>query len=719
MRIRLLCVCVALCAVQLHADDAELLRRVAGEEEKALDEWTELPDERRVAILRAGLRSNDDKVAYLAARALDADCLDLEEVRLQARILVAHAGWVRDPDAVRPGWAQEGRLPIGAPDLPALWKTACSVEDMPGAREQLTYYHRALLPEHIPAIVELLERAGPEVFLALLDTLRLVADYTDEHRATAARGFLYGLERLRAERAGRPAPRMAEIAGDPLSKSAFLVLARACWLGPDGFNVEGAHSLYPPRGWILRWAREVPLATEDVRFLSDVALLVDETGGESEAVSWAIRGLAVLGARDALLDLGDDARAAAGLARLGEPARLLELLREDDSLLPTWLAFEVMPVEARRRRLGEILLDPGFGDIEPLARYDAEAEYGVRIREEDLAWIGANLLAIDAHPERVASYFAQVYPEGMTAEVARDVARRLRDAPADADGLDGILARIEVVDREALVGLLDHWGARGRKEALPALARLGEARHVPAMIATFADGEFDDPSVLGRVRDPRVEEHLRAQAASGNDEAVPALAVLYALPEPLIWFLMDPTEAQRNLVLERDPVGAVLHALRDGIPDAYLSSIARLGLAKDERAVAFLRDLREKRHLGLYWAGTAGLALGGDEEARRELGGVMREGRTWLLDGILDGDVLTMGGEEEWIDLWVSRINTNCCLSYDAISILLDVFPTIPLVHDKIIDFGRKDRFARAWLGRSAFRGSRILGGLLPVPKGG
>jgi hypothetical protein len=93
----------------------------------------------------------------------------------------------------------------------------------------------------------------------------------------------------------------------------------------------------------------------------------------------------------------------------------------------------------------------------------------------------------------------------------------------------------------------------------------------------------------------------------------------------------------------------------------------------------------------------------------------VREGRTWLLDGILDGQVLTMGGEKEWIDLWESRINTNCCLSYDAISILLDIFPTIPLVHDKIIDFGRKDRFARAWLDRSAFRPSRILGGLLPV----
>lgn len=78
MRIRLVRVCVALAAARLHADDLDIRRRVAAEEEAATDEWTELPDERRVAILRARLGSEDAGVAYLAARARDAHCLDFD-----------------------------------------------------------------------------------------------------------------------------------------------------------------------------------------------------------------------------------------------------------------------------------------------------------------------------------------------------------------------------------------------------------------------------------------------------------------------------------------------------------------------------------------------------------------------------------------------------------------------------------------------------------------
>ncbi len=717
-------------AAAAHAEDRELalLRGLMRDEGGASGDWSKLPHARQVELLLRGLRCDDADIAYLAARALDAGCLSLDEVRLQARILVSRPEWIRDRDAARPPWARPGRLPLGAEDLAGLWKAACSVEDLPGAQEQLLYYHRAALPEHIPMLVEHLDRAGPEVFHALVGTLQLVAGYTDEHRAVAARGFLYALERVRRERAGRPAPRMGQIEDDPTSKAAFLKLARARWLGPDGFAVEGAPSLGAPHGWILRWAREVPLSKADIPFLTDIVSRAEESEDPEDMpeAPWAIRCLGELGAREQLADLADGdgavaVWASAELARRGAPARFHEMLGEsDDWSLPRTMAWHADPVEARRRRLAQILLDPGLGDIEPLARYDAEAEYGLRIREEDLAWIGANLVAIDAQPERVAAYFAQVYPDGMTAEVAADVGRRLRDSPADPDGLAGMLARIEVVDRDALVRLLDHWGARGRREALHALARLGEARHVPAMLASWADGDFEaEEWVLGRVRSPEVEERLRAGAESGDASAVKALAILYGLPEPLREFLEDPSEAQRALVLERDPVGAVLHALREDLSEVYPSWIARTGLARDGRVVALLREIRGKRHLGLYWAATAGLALGGDEEARRELGAVMREARTWLLDDILDGEVLTMGGQKEWVDLWVSRVNTNCCLSYDAISILTEVFPTIPLVHDRILDFGRKDRFARAWIDRHGFARSRLLDGLLPVAKGG
>ena len=346
MGIRPLCavvVTVAVIAAQAHGQELSLLHRLAARDADAPSQWQDLSAEQRVGLLRDGLKSKDGKIAYLAARVLDPDCLSLEEVRLQATVLVSHAEWIRDPKTAGPPWFK-GHLPmpIGSPDLPRLWKTATSVEDLPGAAEKLTYFHRALLPEHIPALVGRLEGAGPQVFLGLADTLRLVADYTDEHRAVAARGFLYTLERLRRERRKESRPRAEDLTVDPQSKAAFLVVARAAWgLDRDGFQVKGAPSLRPPYAWLVRWAREVSLTKKDVPFLSDVVWDAEDP----IAKSWAIRQLGALGARELLLELaeGEDSLAvlgAAELARLGEPARFLELLREhSDWMLPDTLAW--------------------------------------------------------------------------------------------------------------------------------------------------------------------------------------------------------------------------------------------------------------------------------------------------------------------------------------------------------------------------------------------
>jgi hypothetical protein len=723
MGVRPLCAVVATVAViaaQAHGQELSLLRRLAAGDADAPNHWQDLSAEQRVGLLRDGLKSKDGKIAYLAARVVDPDCLSLGEVRLQATVLVSHAEWIRDPKTAGPPWFK-GHLPmpIGSPDLPRLWKTATSVEDLPGAAEKLTYFHRALLPEHIPALVGRLEHAGPEVFLGLADTLQLVANYTSEHRPVAARGFLYTLERLRRERKKEPRPRGEDTTIDPRSKAAFVALARAAWgFDRNGFQVKGAPSLVPPHAWLVRWAREVAWAKEDVPFLSQVVWRAEDP----IAKAWPIRRLGALGARELMLELaeGEDSLAALGaaeLARLGEPARLLELLRERDWMLPHTLAYYAMPVEARRRQLGEILLGPGYvSGLAPRWRYEAEAEHEVRIREEDLAWIGENLLKIDAHPARAAAYFGQVYPRGLTAQVAAGIARRLRDEGTDFEEteLGALLAPLEVANRGALVGLLDHWAANGRGAALPYLARLGEARHVPAMLSAWSDWGFD-ARVLGRVRDPRVEQHLRKRAQSGGVIAVEALAIYYGLPEPLCVLLEDPPAEERGLVLKRDPVGAVVHAAKR----AGGWRLARLGLAQDERAIAYLRALRKQRHRGEYWAATAGLALAGDAQAREEFGALMREGRTWLLDRLLDCHVLTLGGRPEWVDFWLSRVNTNCCLSYIAMDVLTEMHPTFPVAHDGIVDYGQRGRFARKWLDAHTFRPSRVLDGLIPVAEGG
>ena len=157
--------------------------------------------------------------------------------------------------------------------------------DLPGAREQVVYWHRPLLPGHIPALVEQLERAGPEVFLALADTLRIVANYTSEHRPVVARGLLYALERLVRERKGEPRPRLKDVALNPTSKAAFVALANAAWGLDRGarFAVEGSPSAFPPYAWLIRWGRELEWKEEDIPFLTRVVWRADD----SIAQAWA------------------------------------------------------------------------------------------------------------------------------------------------------------------------------------------------------------------------------------------------------------------------------------------------------------------------------------------------------------------------------------------------------------------------------------------------
>lgn len=707
-------------AAPVYAQDHALLRRLAQGEAGAEDEWHDLSAAKQVALLREGLQAEDPRIRYLAARAVDPHCLSLEEVRRQATVLASHAEWLRDPKAATPAWAGGITPPFGAPELPRLWQTVASAADLPGAREQLLYWHRALLPEHIPVLVEQLERAGPEVFLALADTLRLVADYTSEHRDVAARGLLYALERLCRERNGQARPGREDVTLDPASKDAFVALAKAAWgLDRRRFTAKDPH-LDPPHAWLVRWGREIDWEKEDVPFLRRVVWRADAAISRE----WAIRRLGKLEDRETLLELaeGKDRLAVSGaaeLARLGEPTRFLELLAEQDWGLDGMLAWYAAPAQARRRRLGEMLVGPGVSDLDPLGRYELGAEHEVRIRDQDLAWIGENLLKIDVQPARLAAFFGLVHPRGLTSEVAARIAERLRGetwaGDLDEAQIAALLAPLEVAHRDALVGLLDHWAGRGQSWALLHLARLGEARHVPAMLAAWAEW-YPDAWVLGRVRDARVEKFLRKHAEAGVAAAVQALAIHYGLPEPVRLLLEDPDDEERRLVLERDPVGAAIHAAKP----AGGWHLARLGLVRDERVIACLRELRAQRHRGEYWAATAGLALAGDVQAQAEFGALMREGRTWLLDSLADHYVLTLGGRPEWIDFWLSRVNTNCCVSYIAIEcVLSEIYPAIPLEHDGIVDYACKERFARAWLDTHAFRRSRILDGLVPVAKHG
>jgi hypothetical protein len=216
------------------------LLRIADEKDEGRDEalaaWQALTDPERARQARAALRSEDPALAFAAAVAVSPWALDLEELRLRSRALEPDpTAWFDPPAGLKD--VADGELGYGAPDIPALWR-ACAARDPSVEKIGYARLHRVLLPEQVPALVPLLEKAGPIAFRALLDDIRLLADSVagDEHQDAYVRAFRYGLLRLEAEEAKKPKPKFADVpahppkAGVPLE---FMELARGCW-GPEG-----------------------------------------------------------------------------------------------------------------------------------------------------------------------------------------------------------------------------------------------------------------------------------------------------------------------------------------------------------------------------------------------------------------------------------------------------------------------------------------------------
>jgi hypothetical protein len=671
---------VFLVAAAACANDGLLRRLAGGADEDAVEAWEALAPAERVSRLRAGLRSRDPEVAYVAARAASASCLSLDEVRLQASILARRPEWVRNPDAARPAWADLGPLPVGTDDLPAIWKAARALDEWPAA-SPVTEFHRALTADLIPALVAELPHAGPAARAALVADLASVASLSDAHHHDAARGFL-------------PTDAAADV--DPSSEAAFWALASDA-----------------PRAWVLRWADRIAFDAAGVPRLRALLAGADE-GWRFETASRVARALAACGAREDLraLAAGEDVAAryaAAELALAGEPARFREM-RELGWPLES-LEWRVDPKGERRRWYDATLHGDRSGRCEdPRERRASTLVDGIVVPDEELDAIGAALLD-GGHALAAARYFTKIHPDGLTPAVATRLAGLV--CANDDVIVDWAPGALEAVDRAALVRILEKHAA-WPEDGLELLARLGEARRVPEMLASWEG--WDRPESLGYVRRPEVERFLVERAKAGNASALATLAVYDGLPEILATELLrDPTDAVRAMVLRRDPVGAAL-AVVAGDPSAPgARTVARLGLVRDPRAAALLRGLRDRRELGRYWEATAGLALAGDDAARAELGGLMRDGRTWLLDALVDGTILTMGGAQEWVDFWVSRLDTNCCMSFQACAVLRELYPTIPLENGGTYTLDDHQAFVRAWLRTRTFRESRLAGGRLPA----
>ncbi|MEN8150071.1 MAG: hypothetical protein ABFS86_09620 [Planctomycetota bacterium] len=60
----------------------------------------------------------------------------------------------------------------------------------------------------------------------------------------------------------------------------------------------------------------------------------------------------------------------------------------------------------------------------------------------------------------------------------------------------------------------------------------------------------------------------------------------------------------------------------------------------------------------------------------------IEDGRTWILEQIDDGAVLTFHADPEMVRLWISRIDSNCCHGLLALWVLRQTFPLLDTGYD-------------------------------------
>ena len=726
--------------------------------EKALEAWTALTEPQRVERVLAGIASEDRQVARFYAALADPYVLSLEELRRVMAICAEDPEWVADPLRLLPGGLGSNGLGFGTPDLPGIAKTAATTPDLVffvGKDGDADEFHRAMDASVAAALVPFLETKNDAVRKRLAGWLELAANVTtrDETRPAFARGFLYLAARAAAVKAGRPVPPFASIEAKtdgpgvpPALKALILDAVRATDSGGEGFRGVDAVEGWPCP-WLLRWARVTRPIAEDLPFLTEVS-----KAPKTLLASWAVRSLAALdptGGKSAWPALatredGVAVAVAAELARKGQPERLRSLADHEGDLaaLAQVYSFEVDPDTARARYVASIAPEERERDpidLSPFARAGYAVDWGVTIDEAQLARIGSTLAEGDPPRRGVVWFHAQVLPEAITPAVAAAMGRRLSALPddlqhsfdIDTSELDLALAQLEVRAPDALRAVLEAWAtgtAEQKKErALVHLARLGDASHVDAMLASFGQEAWSVAApVLGRVKDPKVVtflvERVRKDVDGEDADALAALAVARGLPESVRWLLSpgndegdhtEPLATVVTLLIEGDPRAAVVAFLAHGQMLASAWEVFPEGLEA-------LRRARKERFFGghpAYWTATKALAAAGDADARREWLAFLRDGRVRINDGEDLSVPRSLANDPEVLAVFLGLLDTNCCLGWQAYAALHEAFPTAPLGHIGP-NLARNRVAAEPWFARhrGRFVWSRLLDAWLPGP---
>lgn len=757
---------LALRAQTLRADDAEDRLRLLGSPEHeghaaALAGWERRQLEERVAILRRALVSEDIALATLAAEAVGAEHLDSREIRRQMSLLMARPTSTFESPTKRRAWGiGAGVRAWGSPDLVPFFRQAAA--DQTGACDyvSLDSWHRVMRAHHVEGLVPLLDEGSPKVFRRVLWHVAMCGEYDreDRYRAVVARGLLYGLKRLRAERAGKPVPPLdegeIEVDSPPGGglPEAYVTLAeayyprKATWkIRLDADGPPGDLEIRSAYFWLRRWARDLTPSAKDLPYLQD---LVEDAGmSDHMLLRWAVGHMASMSGEGGLDRVkawakGYDpkaAYAAAALAERGEPQRFLELLdaanattgdkQQQVRIVLRDLLWSVDRAAARERWVADVLAsEPPTVErgnhLDADGRFRKERFDGVEVTAQDMTWIENALWERGASALTLAWFYGAVWPEGLTRERTEVLLQRLHDVGSlpwedrTPEDLLRLLAMIEVRDEPRLVTLLHRWVETQqpiRSEVLRWLARLGDTEHAAAMIEDWGHWDYGERWILGRVEAETVREFLETQAEGEDAEFVPpavfALLTQAGLPDACVLDLLyhwnddldvEPLPEIRRLLREGDAPGAVLRAARE-------ASIHLLGLVHDDRARAMLNRFQVDRHLGNYLGATAGLAIAGDAEAGREIRAFLEDDRIWMIENLAD-EMWSYLAEPWMVEHWVERLDSNCCLGWRSMVALKSIYPTIPFDDGW---GGAGTRRTREWIESHTWKHSRLLDGLV------
>jgi len=635
------------------------------------------------------LRSSDEAAALDAAMALDPQLLTLGELRLQARILSRHPERIFVAREARQNLAFIPADCLGAVDLPRIFAAAAKMDREPDSR---TFFelHRALTPEQLPPLVVAMAGSKPAARGHLISLFDSLVRSSDARRETVLRGLLWELALAEADGAGEPAPKLSDIAVELHATrlpDAFKKLVDHAWR-------VGAERRYL-QNWLRRFSRELTPSSEDLAFLAHQVDWVEWWPNRAVFV----RLIGRIGSPEAeaclkkLATRKDDeiaVFAAAELAREGEPESLLGFLEiAAPSEEARMLAFELLPDVAIKLWLAAAR--EGDPERRPLSLYpdelaEMESWYGVRIPTAVLDRLAEGILAAPAPLGEVLNFFVWTHPDVFTGSALDEIADRLLaldsfgEEEFFAENYRRVLAYLEVRAPDRLEEILAAWTPRLTEEQI--LELTGTCG------LDWLQSEEDALSV-------------RARAAGQPREVVDLLAHVWVRSE-------EVRKKMRAKADEDDWVGAAIVFF-----DAYPKEAYALGRIDDPRVVPFLRRLRDERRG--RWSAVAGLALAGDEAARKEWRGLVRDGRMWILYELPEG-AACLWGDPELVPLWIERIEGTCCVGNHALFAIRSTFPTVEF-DDVPYSYPIIRRRIAAWFDRhrGSFRWSRILGGLVPV----